>query len=302
MDESRTVVKRIDKISQKLPLLGEVISFGYDMWQIQNGMRDAVNIPSLLIMKADRERYEKRIKENLPLLDKQDILVTLHMSQWMENAHRVMQFLRERRPQLIESIEEIEKHIQGTDAKKLIEPYLPPLDSTPYHGVMHQENNDALMFYVLDCSLKPSARTYGKICADFFSKMDPNDWKLSICPLCGGKPMMGEIKGEEGKKYLICSWCETVWLYRRVECPFCQNSAHDSLKYFSSTDLEIEEDLRLRVDMCEKCKKYLKTIDNKEDIFENKAFGLEDLLTLYLDLIAHKEGFERPIPQSLISR
>jgi len=308
MDKTVRITERIDKISKKLPHLGEVISFGYDMWQVQKTMIEAVTIPSLLVMKADRDRYAKRIKEDLPLLDREDILLTLNIKQWSENAFRVIRFLREKRPQLTESIEKIEKHIKETDTKKLIESYLPPLDYIPSSG-KQAENNEALLYYVMESSIKPSARAYGKIFADIFSKIDPGDWKLSKCPLCGAKPMMGQIKGEERTKYLICSWCETMWSYRRVECPFCQNTTQDTLKYFLSSDLDIEGDLRFRVDFCEKCKKYMKTIDNdketkenKENIFKDKAFCVEDLLTLYLDIIANKSGFERPVPQSLIRR
>ena len=50
-----------------------------------------------------------------------------------------------------------------------------------------------------------------------------------------------------------------------------------------------------RVDVCDKCKKYIKTIDERK-MPENKIldFSLENINTLYLDILAQKEGYESP--------
>ena len=77
--------------------------------QIQLAMLEAVNIPTLLIMKADKNRYEKRIKQGLPLLDRQDILLTLNKEEWRGNVFKIIQFLEKKRPHLAEDIERIKE-------------------------------------------------------------------------------------------------------------------------------------------------------------------------------------------------
>jgi len=47
-----------------------------------------------------------------------------------------------------------------------------------------------------------------------------------------------------------------------------------------------------RVDVCEKCKRYIKTIDTKE-IGEEVIPLIEDIGTLHLDILAQKEGYKK---------
>jgi FdhE protein len=105
---------------------------------------------------------------------------------------------------------------------------------------------------------------------------------------------MGEIKnaeGVEGAKYLVCSSCGYEWRFSRLGCPYCGNGNHEKLRYFhTETDGKA-----YRVDVCEECKKYIKTIDLRE-LGEEIVPLVEDIATLHLDMIAEKEGYKRGIP------
>jgi formate dehydrogenase maturation protein FdhE len=48
-----------------------------------------------------------------------------------------------------------------------------------------------------------------------------------------------------------------------------------------------------RIDLCEKCHQYIKTIDAR--VIEVLDASLEDLATLHLDLVASKKGCRRPV-------
>ena len=50
-----------------------------------------------------------------------------------------------------------------------------------------------------------------------------------------------------------------------------------------------------RIDVCEQCKRYIKTLDERKGGDEKRAFipSVEDLATMYLDIVAEKEGYER---------
>lgn len=72
-----------------------------------------------------------------------------------------------------------------------------------------------------------------------------------------------------------------------MECPFCNNTEQKELRYFSG-----ENDKIYRVEVCDRCKTYLKTVDNRER--ENGVLlFVDNLVTLHLDLVAKREGFQR---------
>jgi FdhE protein len=92
-----------------------------------------------------------------------------------------------------------------------------------------------------------------------------------------------------GKRYLLCSFCDYQWRIDRIFCPFCSNKDHESLHY-----LFAEEEEAYRIDLCEKCHQYIKTIDYRK--LEESDPVLEDLATLHLDILASQKGYKRPVP------
>jgi len=123
----------------------------------------------------------------------------------------------------------------------------------------------------------------------FASTLDPEafrDWVEGHCPVCGGRPGMDELVGEEGKRYLSCSTCFFRWPYKRLKCPYCGNEDPDTLTYFEAGEEPT------RVGVCRKCARYIKTRDSRKGRAE-VPLEVEDLATLHLDLLAGKEGFER---------
>ncbi|MCK5570095.1 MAG: formate dehydrogenase accessory protein FdhE, partial [Spirochaetes bacterium] len=69
-------------------------------------------------------------------------------------------------------------------------------------------------------------------------------------------------------------------------CPFCENDDQELLRYFF-----VENDEAHRIDVCDKCKRYIKTIDfRKGGSFMN--LFVENLATLEMDIVADKEGFQ----------
>jgi FdhE protein len=102
---------------------------------------------------------------------------------------------------------------------------------------------------------------------------------------------MAKLKNEEGvegARFLVCSSCGYEWRFMRLKCPFCENKEHERLRYFY-----IEKEGRAyRVDVCEKCKRYIKTLDTKE-LGEEVIPLIEDIGTLHLDILAQNEGYTR---------
>jgi FdhE protein len=73
----------------------------------------------------------------------------------------------------------------------------------------------------------------------------------------------------------------------RLICAFCGNTDQESLRYLYS-----ESEKGYRIDVCGKCKKYLKTVDSRE-ISHEIVPVVEDIATLHLDMVAEEEGYEK---------
>jgi len=110
-------------------------------------------------------------------------------------------------------------------------------------------------------------------------------WLRGYCPVCGNEPRMAKLERQQGKRILACSLCDTLWVFRRVECPYCGNSNPRDLRFF-----QLKGESPYRVDVCEKCKRYIKTVDERK--MEKEAIlRTEDFATIYLDEVARKEGY-----------
>ncbi|KAB2953381.1 formate dehydrogenase accessory protein FdhE [Heliorestis acidaminivorans] len=141
-----------------------------------------------------------------------------------------------------------------------------------------------LLHYLIRAMLKPYLLASAKALGDIFSTQE---WNEPICPHCGSEPSMGRLSTEEhGKRYLFCSTCETEWPFRRVVCPFCANEDQYTLPIYY-----VEEERHYRIEGCDQCKRYLKTVDERHypkkeslDLYE------EDVATVQLDLVAREKG------------
>jgi len=118
--------------------------------------------------------------------------------------------------------------------------------------------------------------------------VNQNSWRKCICPVCGGKPDFAFLDKEAGARWLVCSRCDTEWLFFRLKCPFCGNQDQDTLVYFT----DVRKLYRLYT--CERCRSYIKAIDLRcaEDEI---LFPLERILTLDLDRQAVETGYRQEL-------
>jgi FdhE protein len=110
-------------------------------------------------------------------------------------------------------------------------------------------------------------------------------WKRRYCPACGGAPDFATLVEETGARHLLCSRCRSQWLYRRLGCPFCDNTDHTKLLYYPS------EDEVYRLYVCQVCKHYLKAIDLRQAT-HRVDLAVEPLLTVAMDLAAQEQGYK----------
>jgi FdhE protein len=145
--------------------------------------------------------------------------------------------------------------------------------------------------FLIQSSIKPSIEAGME---QLHSELDPETWLKGYCPVCGSLPSLSLLKEEGGKRYLLCSYCGYQWRIDRLFCPFCNNKEQESLQYFCG-----EGEEAYRIDLCEKCHQYIKTIDYRN--LEESDPVLEDLATLHLDILASQKGYKRPIPNPWVT-
>ncbi|MCE5283935.1 MAG: formate dehydrogenase accessory protein FdhE [Deltaproteobacteria bacterium] len=160
-----------------------------------------------------------------------------------------------------------------------------PLEETgtAQEALEEGEQSLDLVELFIEESLRPSLEKVVERYGDVIGK---SGWSEGYCPVCGREPKIGEIRDEEGSRFLFCNQCGFEWSYRRIKCPFCGNEEQQTLAYFT-----IEEDDRYRVDVCNECKRYIKIIDFRKS--KQKAdLDVEDIATLHLDMMANDEGYD----------
>ncbi|MEM2210739.1 MAG: formate dehydrogenase accessory protein FdhE [Nitrososphaerales archaeon] len=111
------------------------------------------------------------------------------------------------------------------------------------------------------------------------------NWWQAPCPICGRKPIVAKLKNR--KRYLICSLCNVEYLADLFLCVNCGNIDPATFKFLTP-----ENHSEFRVDFCEKCKHYIKVID-EEKLKKPIPKGFEDILTIDLDIMAEKAGLIR---------
>jgi formate dehydrogenase maturation protein FdhE len=114
------------------------------------------------------------------------------------------------------------------------------------------------------------------------------DGTPATCPLCGGKPIVGVLRsqGDGAKKSLICMLCAYEWAFRRVYCPACGEEREPQMAFYSAPEIA-----HVRVDVCDTCHTYLKSIDLTKTGLAVPI--VDELATIPLDLWAREHGYNK---------
>jgi formate dehydrogenase maturation protein FdhE len=115
----------------------------------------------------------------------------------------------------------------------------------------------------------------------------------SRCAFCGGGPWVASRRGEGNMqgaaRFLHCALCGGSWQISRILCAACGEKNPDRLPAYST-----EEYPEARIEACETCHKYVKSIDLTTDA--RRVPEVDDLSSLALDLWALEKGYSRIEP------
>jgi formate dehydrogenase accessory protein FdhE len=108
------------------------------------------------------------------------------------------------------------------------------------------------------------------------------------CPRCNALPLLGVLRpeGDGGKRFLVCSFCSLEWEFRRILCANCGEEKEQQLPVYVA-----EQFPHIRVESCETCKRFLRTVDLTKD--GNAIPVVDDLTAVPLSLWAEEHGYTR---------
>lgn len=137
---------------------------------------------------------------------------------------------------------------------------------------------------------------YQYLLEDVPREIDTELWQQGCCPVCGSSPHFGMLK-DEGARYLECWLCATRWWFPRLQCPYCNNTDHDKMGYFTLKSEKQETKVQklvegiCHINFCKACNSYIKVFDARACESEDMLLTLHNLATLSHDILARKEGF-----------
>jgi FdhE protein len=155
-----------------------------------------------------------------------------------------------------------------------------------WSAASQSENGDSSHQTFLACAfLQPVAEYIADRTTLDKSRVSP------ICPFCARKPMLGVLRplGDGAKRSLVCSLCLTEWDFRRVLCPGCGEEDLKQLPIYKAEGLE-----HVRVEACDTCKRYIKTIDLT--VNGRAVPVVDELASLPLTLWAEQKGYTKLQP------
>jgi FdhE protein len=152
---------------------------------------------------------------------------------------------------------------------------------TELPATLREGISDNLLQTLIQATMQPFLNKHALALTDSIPK---DAWRRSYCPICGGSPDLAYMEKEVGERWLVCSRCDSEWIYQRLQCPYCHNQDQSALSFFE------DEPGLYRLYVCNRCHCYLKTIDLRKAESE-VLMPLERLYTLDLDYQAREKGY-----------
>jgi FdhE protein len=269
-DRAQLILQRLAEAEARDPDLRDYYAFHQTLFRLLNETKTGITGTLDL---ADREALDARVLQGLPLLSFNQL--PIEANAFAALATTLAAALADYEPELVED----------------------PLPTEPFEWISLAENRfKAEQGEVTEVTLQTTVnlaqlatdlalRPYLEWAAEHvLPHVSQERWKRGYCPVCGGAPDLALLMEEAGARYLVCSRCNSQWLYRRLGCPFCHTTDHTKISYYPS------DDELYRLYICQACQRYLKTIDLRQ-ARRRVLVEVERITTIDMDAAARQEGY-----------
>jgi FdhE protein len=274
--DNEVFLKRLEAEGKRREFPPRFVEFYQKLFRIQSGAESRIGQAKVVLTK---EEARQRLINGSPLLvfDElspdwalvQDILaqvVTL-FTEYSDLLGELPRNLKEMKP-------------YPSLAKEVAKAWFEPTKLT--ETTTFADANEYLLFEaIIHATLKPFLVSQAKA---LITLVDQENWRREYCPICGGRPDFAFLDKERGSRWLMCSRCDTQWLYQRLQCPYCRTQNPDAL-YFFTDDTGL-----YRLYVCNQCHKYIKAVDPRCSESEI-SLPLERIFTLDMDRQAEEKGY-----------
>ena len=285
MDKAETNIEHIKtavkEMKNKKPGLEEMLNLYEQIFILQEKTKALISLSEFSI---SDEILSLKIKEKFPLVNISQFQIDYKASETLLLSIIDLMSNKEiKEDEISNTTKLLSSLIQDNKIipKELFDSFIKEDES--YFEVINEKykiNKEILGFLVFN-SLKPSIVSFSEKISQYLEK---TEWEKGYCPICGSMPELSVFE-KDGKRFLICGFCSHKWASKRIYCPFCENTDHETLQYFS-----IDDEEEYRVDTCDKCKCYIKTI-NTEQTTREIYFPLESHITLYINAKFDEMGY-----------
>jgi FdhE protein len=289
--EAETIQRAIDAIKKDRPGYEHILDLYGKIMIKQSEFLGRTKVEPVIIAK---DAALARLKRGTPLLGREDFRVDVSSASQL--FRRLCDILKSESEKSSDEIGKIESSLEK-GALILEEVFQSALaDGSRISELAEELSLDRdITLLLVTASIKPSLEAVASYVREV---VEDASWSGHCCPVCGSSQAISELREsrqasvestitEVAERVLHCSFCGNEWQTARLGCTFCGNTDTESLRY-----LYAEGENGYRIDTCEKCKKYIKTVDSKE-ISREIVPTVEDIATLHLDIIAEQEGYKR---------
>lgn len=277
---SDLITKAVEAIVGNRPVYTSLLDFYGQIFVAQEESKGTIQLDPIII--SDKILSVK-LKEKLPLINLPDFKIEPDAAFTLFN--RLCRMAADANPKLAESGRIIIDAMRGEqlDPQSLFTGLLDGDDAVFETTAGKIGADKRMLAFITYSSINPSIALSAEQLSTYLKADIP--WKQAYCPVCGSPAAISTLEND-GQRFLFCGFCRHQWSAPRLFCPFCSNADRHSLHYFYS-----DEEKEYRVDVCDGCRKYIKTVDiRKTD--RPVYLPLEQVSTLHLDLKARELGLE----------
>jgi FdhE protein len=273
--------ERAQQLKEKRPGYGEILDFYVKVREAQITSKASLKLDP---MKRKKESRDSLKEDGLSLVRKDAFPVDMESSVGL--FHALCRIGKTANPHMAGQIGRMETALEaGTlDLKKLLTGG--GKEQASEHVAADLGLDKQILSFLIQNSIRPSIEAGME---QLRNELEPETDGTTHCPVCGCLPDLNLLRGEGGMRYSLCSCCGCPWRIDRLSCAVCGNKEPGSLQYFYG-----EGEEAYRIDLCDECHHYIKTIDYRN--LEASDPSLEDIATLHLDVVAVQKGYQRAVP------